>query len=100
MGPLGSVIDSLLQDLRIGIKKDRSNLQTLWPQIAGDSFSQHTKPTLQMAGTLCVWVDDSALASELSQKYQGTLLKRTQALLGEGAVKRIVFRVGQLRSES
>lgn len=99
MRPLGTVVDALLHDLKIGIKKDRSDLQALWPEIAGTSLSPHTRPRLLRGGTLCVWVDDSTLASEVIHRFQGTLLKRTQAALGEDTVKKIIVRVGQLRTE-
>ena len=97
MGPLTPLIDSLLQDLKSGFKGKRSNLETLWPQIVGAKFNLHTKATLNPAGTLCVWVDQSVLASELRQRYQGTLLKRAQEAIGEKEVKKITFRVGQIR---
>lgn len=99
MRPLETVVDALLHHLKIGIKKERSDLRALWPEIAGASLSPHTKPRLLPGGTLCVWVDDSSLASEVMHRYQGTLLKRTQAALGEDAVKKIIVRVGQLRPE-
>lgn len=97
MGPLGAVVDSILQNLKEGIKKDRTDLRSLWPQIAGSAYAPHTQPVLQKDGTLCVWVDDSVLAFDMSRKHQGTLLKRTQEALGEEAVKKIIFRVGQNR---
>ena len=96
MRPLAPLVDSLLRDLKTGIKEKRSNLETLWPEIAGSSFGPHTKASLRRGGTLCVWVDNSVLASELSHKYQGTLLKRTQQALGEAEIKKIIFRVGQI----
>ncbi len=97
MGPLAPLVESVLQELKTGIKEKRSGLEALWPQIAGDSFRSHTKAVLGQEGTLCVWVDSGVLASELNQRYQGTLLKRAQGALGEEAVKKIKFRVGQIR---
>ncbi len=97
MGPLTTVLDALLRGLKTGDKDRRGQLHDLWPQIAGKSFSPHTKALLQKGGTLCVWADDSVLAYELSQKYSGTILKRAQEALGEEAIKRIIFRVGQIR---
>lgn len=97
MGPLVSVIDSVLEELGRGVKEKHSLLQTAWPKILGPSFSTHSRPDLHENGTLCVWVDDSTLAYELSQRYRGTVLKRVGATLGEELVKRIVFRVGSIR---
>ncbi len=99
MGPLGIVVDALLHNLKQGLKKKRSDLQTLWPQIAGPQFTPHTRPVLLGKETLCIWVDDSVLAYELSRRYPGTFLKRADAILGEGAIKKIIFRVGQIRQE-
>ncbi len=96
-GPLTSVLDTLFRDLKTGVKEKRSSLQDRWNEIVGPSFARHTKGVLRTGNTLAVWVDDSALASELAQKYQGTILKNAQGILGEGAVKKIVFRVGEIR---
>ena len=75
----------------------RSKLVSEWPAIAGLKIAEHTRPTLSATGGLWVWVDQSSLAFELNQRYRGSLLKRTQAVLGEEAVKSVRFRVGQLR---
>lgn len=97
VGPLAPVLSHLLQDLKQGVKKQRSTLQDLWPQIIGKTFEHHTKGTLLPTGTLTVWVDNSSLAAELRQRYQGTILKRVQGALGEAAVKKVSFRVGEIR---
>ena len=97
MGPLAPVVRSLLQDLSQGVNRERSDLVSEWPSLVGKSLSAHTKPSLLSSGTVCIWVDDSTLAFELSQKYQGTILRRLEAVWGEGAVKRLIFRVGQIR---
>ena len=76
--------------------KKRSKLVDSWPSIAGPKIGPHTKPILKDA-ELIVWVDQSALAFEIRQKHLPSLLKRTQAVMGEEAVKKIRIRVGQLR---
>ena len=75
----------------------RSKLVSHWPAIAGEKIAAHTRPTINQSGDLWVWVDQSSLAFELNQRYRGSLLKRTQAVLGEEAVKSVRFRVGQIR---
>ncbi|MBI4115969.1 MAG: DUF721 domain-containing protein [Candidatus Omnitrophica bacterium] len=97
MGPLTPVIESVLQDLKKGVKKDRATLQDFWPQIVGNTFASQTKGSLERNGTLCIWVSNSTLAYELSQKYVGTLLKRAQEILGEEVVRKVIFRVGEIR---
>lgn len=95
--PLAPLVESLLEELRTGNKEKRSALQSSWARIVGSVFAQHTQATLSPGGTLCVRVDDSVLAYELSQRYRGTILKRVTGALGEGVVKKVVVRVGQIR---
>ena len=76
--------------------KKRSKLVDSWPSIAGPKIGPHTKPFLKDA-ELIVWVDQSTLAFEIRQKHLPSLLKRTQAVMGEEVVKNIRIKVGQLR---
>lgn len=76
--------------------KKRGALTAAWLSIAGPKIGPHTKPLLKDA-ELIVWVDQSALAFEIRQKHLPSLLKRTQAVMGQEAVKKIRIRVGQLR---
>lgn len=96
-GPLSSILGSIFKDLQEGTKEKRSLLQSEWPSVVGGHFSKKTKPALRKDGTLCVWVEDSVLAFELSRRYQGTVLKRAAALLGEEAVQKVIFRVGRIQ---
>ncbi len=96
-GPLTSVLDTLFRDLKTGVKEKRSSLEDRWSEIVGSAFARHTKGVIRTGKILAVWVDDSALASELAQKYQGTILKNAQTVLGEETVQKIVFRVGETR---
>lgn len=94
---IGELLPSVLASLQSPELALRSRLTAEWPAIAGEKIAAHTRPTLNNSGELWVWVDQSTLAFELNQRYKGSLLKRTQAVLGEGAVKTVRFRVGQLR---
>lgn len=91
------VLSGVLSSLQDPEKKKKSRLQSSWTEIAGPKIAPHTRPWLGREGRLTVWVDQSTLAFELSQKYRQSLLKRTQAVLGEDEVKSIYFRVGQIR---
>ena len=97
MQAIRELLPSVLAGLQAPELALRSRLVSEWPSIAGAKIAEHTRPTLNASGALWVWVDQSTLAFELSQRYRGSLLKRTQAALGEEAVKAIRFRVGQLR---
>lgn len=92
------ILPGVLSNLKTPIGSVRGQLVDQWPSIVSPKIAMHTRPTLAPSGELCVWVDQATLAFELNQKYRTTILKRTQAALGEDAVKSIRFRIGQLRS--
>lgn len=96
MGPLAPVLESLLQELKTGGKEKCSRLENQWPEIVGTRYAARTKGVLRSGGVLAIWVDDSVLAYELGRRYQGTILKRAQEILGDSEVKKVVFRVGEI----
>ncbi len=91
------VLSGVLQELQSPKKEKHRKLLESWPAIAGKKIASHTKPFLTKEKRLNVWVDQSTLAFELRQRYQQTLLKRTQAVLVAEEVLSILFFVGQLR---
>ena len=97
MQQIKELIPAVFQALQAPAMQGRSRLVSHWAEITGPRIAAHTRPSLSESGKLFVWVDQSTLASELHQKYRQSILKRTQALLGEEQVKTICFRVGQLR---
>ncbi len=54
-----------------------------WKKIAGEKIAGFSRPFVSKKKILYVEVSDGAYAFELRQKYQDSLLKRAQALLGE-----------------
>ena len=97
MQAVKDILPAVLQNLRTPLTQKRSLLIEKWASIVGPQISAHTKPTLGKNGELSIWVEEAALAFELSQRYKQTILKRTQAELGEEDVRSIRFCVGQLR---
>jgi predicted nucleic acid-binding Zn ribbon protein len=97
MQTMQEIISTVFAELNSPKKAEHRMLFKKWPAIAGPQIAAHTKPSLRRNGQLTIWVDQSALAFELKQRYQQSLLRRTQAILGEETVKSIRFFVGQLR---
>ncbi len=97
METIKDILSSLLVELRSPERSAMSRLAQSWPAIAGPRLAAHTKPSLGTNGKMFIWVDQSSLAFEISQKYRQGLLKRLQALLGEEKIKSVHVRVGQLR---
>lgn len=96
MDSLKSLLPNVIAKLQTPEMQTRSRLVSEWAAVAGPKIAAHTKPLLRN-GELCVWVDQPALAYELSQKYKQTILKRAQMTIGETAVKSVRFYVGQIR---
>lgn len=97
MESIKDVLPSVLSSLQNPEKLKRTQLISEWNKIIGEKLVENTRPSLTKDGTLFVWVNQSTLAFEINQKLRPSLLKRAQALLGEGEVKKIRVRVGQLR---
>lgn len=97
MKSIRDLIPGVMKNLQTPENTKKQKLIDSWRKIAGPNIAPHTKPSLTSDGTLFVWVNQASLACELSQKYSSSLLKRTQAVLGEENVKKIHIRVGQLR---
>ncbi|HXV28372.1 MAG TPA: DUF721 domain-containing protein [bacterium] len=96
METVRNVIENVFKELENPVNLKHRKLMEKWPSIAGPKIAPHTKPVLGKKGELYVWADQSALAFELKQRYSQSLLKRTQAALGE-SIQSIRFFVGQLR---
>ena len=95
--PLKPILQNLFASLANPELLRKSSLVDFWPKIAGNYFSQHTKPRFTSEGKVAVWVDDSTIAFELSQRYRAALLKRLKNQFGEEEVKDLRFFVGEIR---
>ena len=96
MEQIKDVLNGIFLELKSPAKAKARNLLENWPAIVGSKLAGQTKPVLKN-NTLMIWVEQSALAFELKQRYQEVLLKRAQAALGEDAVHSIRIYVGQIR---
>ena len=94
--PLIPILEGVLARLQSPECQAKTNLIESWPSVVGNRFAARTKPSLGPGGKVTVWVDDSTLAFELSQRYRPVLLKRLRNQLGEDLVKDLRFFVGEL----
>lgn len=97
MDEIKKLIPSVLADLQSPEKNNRQKLLNAWASVVGEEMAKKTKPSLTKDGKVFVWVNDSAAAFEINQKFRKSYLKRIQGVLGEDTVKQIYVRVGQLR---
>jgi predicted nucleic acid-binding Zn ribbon protein len=68
-------------------------LREQWPELVGESFASHARPSSIEAKTLVIAVDDAAFASQFKW-MESDLLERLAEALGEGIVTslRVVVR--------
>lgn len=57
-----------------------------WEKVAGKKIAAISRPFVSKKKILYVEVSDGGYAFEIRQRYQASLLKRAQALLGEDAI--------------
>lgn len=95
--PLKLVLEDIFKRLSNPDGRKKTKLLECWPKIAGADIAQHTKARFSADKQVTVWVDDSTLAFELSQRYKPGILKRLQNLFGEADVEDVRFFVGELR---
>ena len=62
-----------------------STLVQRWPEVVGESFAAHVRPTKLAGGTLVIAVDDPAWATQL-RYLEGDLVARCNEALGAVAV--------------
>lgn len=97
MRSIKDVVPEILKSLQNPELKKKNELYDHWGRVVGSKLAGLTKPSLTKEGRLIIWVKDSALAFELNQKFKPAILKRANDLAGQGTVKDIRVRVGQLR---
>ena len=95
MDDIRSILSSVIKNFEDPEKQKRSQLITAWASIAGEKLAKRTRPQLSSKGVLYIYVDESVLAFEISQKYRASFLKRAQAVLGEETVKEVKVLVGK-----
>ncbi len=97
MDKLKDILPTVFSQLKNPEIAKRQKLTLEWPSIVGKEWSGKTRPRLSEDGKLVIWVEQSALAFEIQQKYCRSILKRAQAVLGEKEVTDVRVRVGQFR---
>ena len=98
MQAVREILPDILAALKNRAASTQNQLAQKWESIVGPKIASHTRSSLTKRGELTVWVDQSALAFELRQKYGEVLLSRVRAAVGEQAVKSVRFLVGQIRA--
>jgi predicted nucleic acid-binding Zn ribbon protein len=97
MEHIKDIVSSLLTKLSDGKQEENKKIVYLWPRIAGETITIHTKPYKLNNNILFVKVNDASWAYELSQNHKESLLKRLNNELADGAIRDIRFIIGDIR---
>ncbi|MDD4878865.1 MAG: DUF721 domain-containing protein [Candidatus Omnitrophica bacterium] len=89
------VLDGILRDLGGGKVSQAGTIGGIWVKAAGESASKHAKPIDIKEGVLVVHVDSSSWLHKLTMEKAG-ILTRVKNELGEGPVRDIKLRIGEI----
>jgi predicted nucleic acid-binding Zn ribbon protein len=89
--PLGAAIDGLISDTGWEVAVATGSVFGRWPEIVGPELAAHTAPDGLADGVLVVSADSTAWATQL-RLLAAELIRRLNAELGDGAVRRVQVR--------
>jgi len=94
LDPIGEMLTPFLEKLGLARPDAAARLSTEWSRIAGEPWTDETRPAGLKAGELIVEVANAATLSVLRYRT-GELLARLDDALGEGVVEVIRLRVAR-----
>ncbi|MFA5339527.1 MAG: DUF721 domain-containing protein [Candidatus Omnitrophota bacterium] len=89
------VLDGILKNLGGGKVSQAGAIGAVWAKAAGDAAAKHAKPVDIKEEVLVVHVDSSSWLHRLTMEKAGILAK-IKSELGEGPVKDIKLRIGEI----
>jgi predicted nucleic acid-binding Zn ribbon protein len=89
--PLSAAIGGLISETGWELAVATGSVFGRWAQIVGQDLAGHTTPERLADGELVVNADSTAWATQL-RLLAGELVRRLNAELGDGAVRRVVVR--------
>ncbi len=96
--PIKPILDKVLKNLDLKRKHEQGKICEFWEEGVGKKIAGHTSPySLAEQGKLLVNVDSSPWVEELTRFHKEKIKREINKLLGQEAVKEIVFRVGSIR---
>jgi len=90
----GTLIPSLLKDLRIDTRQAEVEIVKVWNNLIDPTIVAHAQPVGLRKGTLFVTVDTSVWLAEIVRYRRKEILDRLQHSFGRDVIVRISFRIG------
>jgi predicted nucleic acid-binding Zn ribbon protein len=70
-----------------------ADIQKAWPDLAGKTNAEQSRPGKLEGGVLCIYVDHHMWLNELKRTLAPMLLKKLQERFGKKNVKRLRFEI-------
>jgi hypothetical protein len=90
----GTVLPSVLADLRIDRRRTEAEVVKVWNELLDPNIVAHAQPTGLHKGTLFVTVDSSVWLSEIVRYRRREILDRLRHSFGRDFICKISFRLG------
>ena len=90
----GTLIPSLLKDLRIDTRQAEVEIVKVWNNLIDPTIVAHAQPVGLRKGTLFVTVDSSVWLAEIVRYRRKEILDRLQHSFGRDVVQKISYRIG------
>ncbi len=90
----GTLIPSLLKDLRIDTRQAEVEIVKVWNNLIDPTIVAHAQPVGLRKGTLFVTVDSSVWLAEIVRYRRKEILDRLQHSFGRDVIQKISYRIG------
>jgi len=95
-GPLRSELEKILTGIKVRESNPENRIRENWEKLAGKKISGHARPYALKNRTLFIRADSAPWAYEIANRYKAFLMKQLRESVGEGIVKDICVKVGEL----
>ena len=89
----GDVVGQVMKDFGLEDSSRLADLQKAWPDLAGKTNAEQSRPGKLEAGTLSIYVDHHMWLNEMKRTLAPMLLKRIQERFGKKVVQRLRFEI-------
>jgi predicted nucleic acid-binding Zn ribbon protein len=87
----GDLIPGLMKKMGLEAESRLSEIEKVWPELAGKANAAHARPGRWEKGLLVVYVDHHVWLNELKKFASATLLKKLHERFGKTAVRQLRF---------
>ena len=94
---IGPIVRDIISSLGLEELAASSKVFEIWQSVVGPAIAGHTRPHSFLNGTLIVHVDSSVWLAQLDRFRKNQIKEKLNKCLLSPAVKRIIFRSGEVK---